>query len=164
MESPDRATDAFDDPATLAELLVDHMGALRRSIRRASGGSWPPRALTNAQIDLVRVVRSQPGISVAEAAHELRLAANTVSTLVGQLTEAGIVTRVADERDRRVARLRLTDSAAERFRAWNDERHHVVTAAIASLPAAHRRRLGKALPVLVDLADRLHDIEPRVED
>ncbi|MQA04117.1 MAG: MarR family transcriptional regulator [Streptosporangiales bacterium] len=161
MESREGAV--ADDPAMLAELLVDHLGALRRSIRRASGSSWPPRGLTNAQIDLVRVVRNQPGISVAEAAHELRLAANTVSTLVGQLTEAEIVTRVADDKDRRVARLRLTESAAERFRAWNDERHHVVTEAIAGLPAARRRNLAKALPVLLDLVERLPDAEAREE-
>lgn len=151
----DQVADVGDDPGVLAELLVDHIGALRRSIRKASGPSWPPRALTNAQIDLVRVVRGQPDISVAEAAAELRLAPNTVSTLVSQLTEAGLVTRAPDEKDRRVARLRLTESATERFRAWSDERHHVVTEAIASLPAARRRNLARALPVLLDLADRL---------
>lgn len=160
MDSPEQVADGGDAPAVLAELLVDHVGALRRSIRKASGPSWPPRALTNAQIDLVRVVRGQPGISVAEAASELRLAPNTVSTLVSQLTEAGYVTRAADEKDRRIARLRLTESAAERFRAWSDERHHVVTDAIAALPAARRKSLAKALPVLLDLADRLHDVEP----
>lgn len=158
MGSPEPVT-AVDDPGVLAQRLVDHMGALRRSIRRASGSTWPGRALTNAQIDLVRVVRDQPGISVAEAAAELRLAPNTVSTLVGQLTDTDIVTRASDERDRRVARLRLTGAAEQRFREWSDERHHVVTAAIDALPASRRRALVKALPVLVELADHLQNAE-----
>ncbi|MBO0828046.1 MAG: MarR family transcriptional regulator [Streptosporangiales bacterium] len=133
------------------------MGAVRRSVRRVAGPAWPGTPLTGSQVELVRLVRRQPGVSVAAAAAELRLAANTVSTLVRQLTDAEILVRVADPDDRRVARLRLTDTASRRLHAWRDERHQRLADAIATLPADRRRTLRKAVPVLSEVADLLQD-------
>ena len=42
-------------------------------------------------------------MGVAEAARSLGLAANTVSTLVGRLTVAGLIERTDDPADRRAA-------------------------------------------------------------
>lgn len=147
----------LDDPVELAEGLYDGMGAVRRSVRRLAGPVWPDRSLTGSQIELVRLVRRQPGISVATAAAELRLAANTVSTLVRQLTDADILARVADPDDRRVARLQLTDATSRRLHAWRDERHQRLADAIAALPAARRRELRQAVPVLLEVADLVQD-------
>ncbi|HEX6447185.1 MAG TPA: MarR family transcriptional regulator [Streptosporangiales bacterium] len=147
----------LDDPVELAERLFDGMGAVRRGIRRLAGPAWPNGSLTGAQIELVRLVRRQPGISVAAAAAELRLAANTVSTLVRQLTDGGILVRVPDPGDRRVARLQLTDVASRRLHAWRDERHQRLADAIAALPADRRRVLQEAVPVLLEVADLVQD-------
>jgi hypothetical protein len=49
-----------------------------------------------------------PGISMGEAAAELGIANNTVSTLVIGLAERGLSLRQADADDRRLVRLRLT--------------------------------------------------------
>jgi DNA-binding MarR family transcriptional regulator len=151
-----RVTD-LDEPVALAERLYDGMGAVRRGIRRTAGPAWPNRSLTGSQIELVRLVRRQPGISVATAAAELRLAANTVSTLVGQLTDAEILVRVPDPDDRRVARLQLTDATSRRLHAWRDERHQRLADAIAVLPADRRRVLQQAIPVLLEVADLVQD-------
>ena len=79
------------------------MAAIRRSGRLVGR---PPELseLTGAQLDLVRLVGRRPAVSVAQAAAELRLAANTVSTLVRQLTDAGLLLRRVDPVDRRIAR------------------------------------------------------------
>ena len=45
---------------------------------------------------------------MADAAAELGVAPNTVSTLVRQLADAGVLERVRDSADGRVVRLRLT--------------------------------------------------------
>jgi DNA-binding MarR family transcriptional regulator len=113
-------------------------------------------ALTDSQAELVRTVRRNPGISVAEAAAELGLVANTVSTLVGQLTERGLLQRAPDESDRRVARLTLTEPAREQVEAWRDRRTTLVTQALDSLDHHERDALRAALPVLGALAERLH--------
>ena len=149
-------TRASELDASVAEDLFDAVGLLRRRARRVVGRPWPMETLSNAQVELVRVVRRRPGISVAEAATELGLAANTVSTLVRQLTNAGLLRRLADADDRRVARLRLTAPAQRRVEQWRDRRTGLVAEAIAGLPAADRRALARAVPVISQLAAMLH--------
>jgi DNA-binding MarR family transcriptional regulator len=143
------------DPGAVADELLDAIAALRRQIRRTAGGPWPPEDLTTAQTELLRVVRRRPGISVAEAAEELGVAANTVSTLVGQLTGLGLLTRATAVNDRRVARLTLTDSAQQRVVDWRDRRSALVTEAVARLGAADRAALSRAGGAVRHLTDQL---------
>ena len=138
----------------LAEELLASLGLVRRHLRRSVGRSFP---LSDAQAELVRTVRRNPGISVAEAAAELGLVANTVSTLVGQLTERGLLQRTPDESDRRVARLTLTEPAREQVEAWRDRRGALVNRALDDLEPAERDALRAALPVLAVLADKLKE-------
>ncbi|HEY7049245.1 MAG TPA: MarR family transcriptional regulator [Jatrophihabitantaceae bacterium] len=144
------------DEATLSEALFAAIGVLRREARRAAGGRpWPLESLGGSQLELLRLIRRQPGVSVAEAATELGLAANSVSTLVGQLNEAGLIRRSPDPADRRVARLTLTGTARRHTEAWRDRRSAVAESAIAQLSAADRARLTDALPVLGRITDAL---------
>jgi DNA-binding MarR family transcriptional regulator len=143
----------------LAEELLETLGLIRRHTRRRVGRPWPMQSLTQAQIEVVRVVRRQPSVSVASAAAEIGVAANTVSTLVGSLVEAGMLHRAPDPQDRRVAQLRLTDAARERVERWRDERVAAVSGALADLNDADRRSIGAALPALSRLADRLRPEE-----
>jgi DNA-binding MarR family transcriptional regulator len=136
------------------------MASIRRS-SRLLGRPAELTKLTGAQLDLVRLVRRRPGVSVTEAAVELRLAANTVSTLVRQLTQAGLLARRPDRADRRVARLHLTPGTAGEVERFRDRRVALIAAAIDELPAAERRRLEGGLAVLERLAARLPDlVEP----
>jgi len=143
---------AGGDALELADELLAAVGSLRRQARRSAGRPWPAELVSGAQSELVRLVRRQPDVSVAEAATELGLAANTVSTLVRQLVEAGLLVRASDSQDRRIARLRLTDRARHRVERWRDERASVVGRAVARLPAADRAALARAVPVLSVLA------------
>jgi len=139
----------------LADDLFTAVGQLRRHGRRLGGGPFPAGALSGAQVELVRLVRRRPGLSVAEAAAELALAPNTVSTLVGQLAEVDVLTRVADPRDRRVARLALTTPAKERVERWRDQRAAVTAGAIADLGLSERAALERAVPIIARLAAAL---------
>src|SRR5215813_5423219 len=107
--SPNRS--ARDDDAGLADALFATIGVLRRQARREAGRPWQLESLTGSQRERVRLVRHQPGISVAQAAAELGLAANSVSTLVRHLSDAGMIRRAPDPGDRPVARLNLTRTA-----------------------------------------------------
>ena len=137
------------------EELLDALSSIRRAIRRTSDRPAFLASLTGAQIELVRLLRRQPDLTVAEAAHELRLAANTVSTLVGQLAEAGVVARAVDATDRRVARLTLTPAIARKVDAWRDRRFEALGGALADLTDDDRRRVADALPALARLAEAL---------
>ncbi len=144
-----------DQDLGLAEELFGTVGLLRRRVRRSAGRPWPMASLTESQVELLRLVRRQPGTSVALAATELGLAANTVSTLVGQLSELGMLRRATARADRRVAQLTLTDAARKRIEAWRDRRTTLAAAALAELTADDRAALAEALPVLAKLADAL---------
>ncbi|MEQ4208309.1 MarR family transcriptional regulator [Actinopolymorpha sp. B9G3] len=139
---------------TLAEELLSGIGALRRGLLRC-GPDWPFGPLTGAQAELLRLVRREPGISVANAAATLRVAPNTVSTLVRQLSAAELLRRDADASDRRVARLQLTAAAEGRLGAWRDRRSHAVAAALRTLPADQRAVLSAVVPALAALTHHL---------
>lgn len=143
----------------LAEGMLASLDTVRRQARRIAGRAWPIAPLTGSQVELLRLVRRHPDISIAEAAVELGSAANTVSTLVRQLVEVGLLRRVADPADRRVARLSLTAAARRRVNAWRDRRAAVVAVALGDLSAADRWALAAALPALGRLFAALHDRE-----
>jgi DNA-binding MarR family transcriptional regulator len=131
------------------------MSSIRRQLRRRPGRPVLLATLTGSQLELVRLVSRRPGVSVADAAGELRLAPNTVSTLVTQLVEAGHLRRRANPGDRRVAHLELTDATRHKVESWRDRRALALSRAMAGLPVAERQQLAGALPVLTHLDEVL---------
>jgi DNA-binding MarR family transcriptional regulator len=157
MEASTALSTVPGDPSGLADELLSTMAAIRRS-GRLLGRPAELSGLTGAQLDLVRLVRRRPGVSVAEAAAELQLAANTVSTLVRQLVDAGLLMRRVDRSDRRVARLELTPEMREKVGRFRDRRVALLASGIAELRPADRRRLEAAASILSRVALRLPDL------
>ena len=141
----------------LADDLIGAMAAIRRS-GRLVGRPLELSELTGAQLDLVRLVGRRPAVSVAQAAAELRLAANTVSTLVRQLTDAGLLLRRVDPVDRRIARLELTSAMQAKLDRFRDRRVALLATAIAELRPAERRQLAATSTLLRRLASRLPEL------
>ena len=140
-----------------AELLAA-IGAIRRIARRAVGSSAHAGALPPARSELLRLAARRPGISVAEAAQELRLAPNSVSTMVSQLTADGLLARGRDAGDGRSVRLTVTDQGAARVGQWRDIRAELAGRALERLPAADRRAISAAVPALTRLAGRMEEL------
>ncbi len=152
-------------PAKSEELQkqADGLLTVMASIRR-SGGLLARRpvelsSLTSSQLDLVRVILRRPGLSVNQAAEELRLAPNTVSTLVRQLTNQNMVIRRADPVDRRVACLDLTPTMRRKVAAFRDRRLATLVSAMTRLPVDDQRRLTHAVTLLDHLAEQLLEEE-----
>jgi DNA-binding MarR family transcriptional regulator len=141
-------------PATPEDLL-EAVSAIRRAVRRRVGRPVELSVLTGAQLELVRLLRREPGVSIADAAARLRVAPNTVSTLVGQLADAGVLERRSDEADRRVVRLTLNPGIRRRVDAVRDRRVDALGEAMSRLSADERKLLDEATPVLIRLADGL---------
>ena len=148
-------TSAKAPSAEVADLLLAQMARIRRAGRRYSGRPAELSLLTGAQLELVKLVRRRPGVSVAEAAGDLGLAANTVSTLVRQLSEMGLIQRRVSDTDRRVARLELSAGINKRVDAWRDRRVTSVAAEIAELAGEERELLARAVELLAQVADGL---------
>ncbi|MTD57468.1 MarR family transcriptional regulator [Amycolatopsis sp. RM579] len=125
------------------------MAGLRRRVRRrvaARSGLEPP--LRGAQLELLRTVEMRPGIGVAAAARKLHLAGNSVSTLVNQLVEAGMLRRHVDPADRRAVRLELTGAAHARLTTWRRTRTQYVAGKLAELSEVDRTAIAGALPAI----------------
>ena len=135
--------------------LIDALSALRRALRHGSARPSELAALTGAQLELVRLVRRSPGISVAEAATALRVAPNTVSTLVRTLTDRRVLVRRADAHDRRIGRLELAPGVWRKVEAWRDRRSDVLANGLAALSEGDRKKLAAAVPVLDKLAEEV---------
>ena len=147
----------MDSDTALADELYAAVGLLRRHARRIGGRPFGDQTNgpSTAQLELIRLVRRNPELSVADAAAELGVAPNTVSTLVRQLVDAGELERVRDSADGRVVRLRLTPDTRRRVEAWLDRRTAVTAEALAGLSDGDRAALHRALPVLTALATAL---------
>ncbi|MEU0689597.1 MarR family winged helix-turn-helix transcriptional regulator [Streptomyces uncialis] len=140
-------------PVELGELLVGINRLARRTLRGSLSG--PP--LPAAQAELLRLVEANPGIRVSAAAAELRLAGNSVSTLVRQLTELGLMAREPDPLDGRAAQLRVTPEAERRLRHWDDRRAALYREQWPRLTGQDRAALAAALPALRRLTARFHE-------
>ena len=101
--------------ATLGAELYRSLADLRREVRRTVRSGFPAQLLTPSQVEVLGCVRRQPGIGVRDAATALRLAPNTVSTIVGHLVDLGLLRRDADPDDARAVCLRLTAAGERRL-------------------------------------------------
>src|SRR5207237_3720826 len=141
--------------------VADTVGRVRRAIRHRMrlelGASLP-----EAQLELMRLVRLEPGLRVQDAAFGLGVAPNTVSTLVKQLTAAVMLERRADHADGRVTRLFLTRAARARWALRRDRREGVVRAALARMTVDERAAIAAALPALNHIVKVLGEDVQRV--
>ncbi|MFJ9953114.1 MarR family winged helix-turn-helix transcriptional regulator [Kitasatospora sp. NPDC091207] len=153
-----------DAPSTSDTALGDEFSTLLVGIqrlvrRRLREGLTEPR-LRGAQVELLRLVADSPGLRVSDAAGELCLAGNSVSTLVNQLVALGLLRREVDPADRRAALLYTTGEAVERLAAWRARRTALVGEVVAELSAGDRAALAAALPALRGVATGLRDGRP----
>lgn len=131
------------------------MYGLRRVVRRRLRPDMPGPQVRGAQGELLLVVEAEPHIGVAAAARTLHLAGNTVSTLVNQLVDAGMLLREVDPTDRRAVRLVLTDAATARLDRWRRARSSLVGEALQRLSPEDVAALDAAVPALQHLLDEL---------
>jgi DNA-binding MarR family transcriptional regulator len=141
----------------LAAELLDAISAIGRIARRTARSGWTEEPLPSAQAELLRLAAARPGISVAGAAHELRLAPNTVSTLVGRLTAAGLLDRTRAASDGRSVRLGVTGQAERRMAGSRDLRAELAVRALDRLTVSDRQALAEAVPALLRFAARLEE-------
>ncbi|MEV7890134.1 MarR family winged helix-turn-helix transcriptional regulator [Streptomyces sp. NPDC002817] len=140
---------------TFPEELADALVGVQRLIRRRLRREMPAPQLRGAEVELLRLVVDRPGIGISDAARELYLAGNSVSTLVNQLARQGYLVRETDPADRRAARLMPTPAAEARLSEWRRRRADLVRHQMARLDEADLETLAAAIPALRRLADNL---------
>src|ERR1700756_5375751 len=141
-----------------AAQLLAAIGAVRRVARRAVRTAVVGDPLPPARSELLRLAARRPGIGVAEAAAELRLAPNSVSTMVSKLTEDGLLNRGRVENDGRSGPLTVTEAGAARVEQWRDIRTDLAARALARLAPSDRQAIVAAIPALTRLAEQMEEL------
>jgi len=140
------------DLDALAGGLARTMGRLRRSLNRQVRAGSGADALAEAQLEIVRLLHRRPGLRVHDVAVELGLASNTVSTLIHQLADAGLLERSADPADARVTHLHLSPAAEQLLQRRRDLRSDLLATRLVELDGHERQTLARALLLLESIA------------
>ncbi|MGW1752312.1 MarR family winged helix-turn-helix transcriptional regulator [Streptomyces sp. NPDC002092] len=141
---------------TFPDELIDALIGVQRLVRRRLRPQIAPQ-LRGAEVELLRLVVTRPGIGISDAAKELYLKGNSVSTLVNQLSRQGYLLRETDPADRRAARLMPTPAAEARLAEWRKRRAELVRGGLSRLDDTDREALHTVIPALRRLADTLHE-------
>lgn len=131
--------------------LAEAVARLRRAMRRAARAHAPENRLAVAQLELMAGLAERPGARPGELARSLRLAPNTVTTLVNGLARTGMVTRTDDPTDRRMVRLALTSAGHDALASWAGTNELILHRAQENLTDEQRAALRAALPALTQL-------------
>jgi DNA-binding MarR family transcriptional regulator len=141
--------------ASDARELTDVVTRLRRALRRSIRTDYPWESRPMAQIEVLQSLAETGPSRVSDLAERLRLAQSTVSTLVGKLSAAGLLTRDTHPEDRRASVVALTADGREDMRSWDSAHRQRLSGALRSLVPSDRSAILEALPALGRLVDAL---------
>jgi len=135
--------------------LADTVARLRRAMRRAARATAPDNPLSVAQLELMARLGERPASRPGELARALRIAPNTVTTLVNVLVRERMVVRDDDPADRRTVRLTLTERGRAALAAWEATNEQILHRAQSRLAGEQRAALRAALPALTALIEEI---------
>jgi DNA-binding MarR family transcriptional regulator len=144
------------DTESATARLARGFGRVSRALRYRTRAAREALGVTESEAELLRLVRRQPGLRVQDAATELGIASNSVSTLVKQLVRLGLIDRAPDPQDGRAASLRLTDEASAWLAQVGSVREAALSRAFSTLEPAERASLEAAVPAMLRLAEALN--------
>jgi len=143
-----------------ARELTAAVNQLRRALRRTVRLDDPSGGRPVAQVEVLQMLGETGPIRLGELAARLNLAQSTVSGLVTDLVNAGLVDRTADARDRRALVLALTDAGRALLDTWDAAHQKRLAAALRSLETDDRDHVLAAVPALARLAAALNAGDP----
>ncbi len=144
-------TDAAPHTALSAE-LAKVLARIGRGLRYRTRAVREALDITHSEGDLLRLLERRPGIRVQDAAVELGIASNSVSTLVKQLSRTGLVQRSSDPLDGRAACLWLTPQSQDWVARVGSAREEAIARALDSLGEPERKALEAAVPAMIHLS------------
>jgi DNA-binding MarR family transcriptional regulator len=113
--------------ATIDEQFVALASLFTQTLRSLAGASRPPVVLRDARergslgkrhLPPLLIVTFSGSLSVSELAARIGLGLSTTSTLVGELSRAGLLERSEDETDHRRTIVRLDERHRDAITAW----------------------------------------------
>ncbi len=139
-------------PGLLTAELAKVLARIGRGLRYRTRAVREALDVTHSEGELLRLLERRPGIRVQDAALELGIASNSVSTLVKQLTRGGLIQRSSDPADGRAACLWLTPLSQDWVARIGSVREEAIGRALEALDGSERTALEAALPAMVRLS------------
>ena len=140
-----------------ARLLTEAVTRLRRALRASIRTDYPWEQLPMAQVELLQVLAEHSPVRIGDLAARQRLATSTVSGLISQMINAGLVARAVDRADRRASAVTLTEAGRAQLAAWAEAHERRLAAALGALDEGEREAVRAALPALFRLAGVLDE-------
>ena len=138
-----------------AHALTDVVARLRRVLRASIRADYPWESLPMAQVELLQSLAETAPARVGDLASRLRLAPSTVSGLISQMINSGLIERGTDPSDRRAAVVDLSALGRTQLADWNAAHQRRIAAALAELDPAEHAAIDAAIPALTHLVERL---------
>ncbi|MFC3502986.1 MarR family transcriptional regulator [Micromonospora krabiensis] len=102
-------------------------------------------SVSPTQLRVLALIRSRPETNVNRLAELLKVVPSSASRLCDRLEATGLLRRMADPRDRREVRLRLTATAEQLLQDIAERRHRAVQSVLDRMPARTQHELLLAL-------------------
>jgi DNA-binding MarR family transcriptional regulator len=148
-QKPAAAPLAVGDAETVGRLQFA-LGRSSRLLRESATGGLTPTQLAVPGALLREGPRQLTELAAAE-----RINPTLLSRVVGRLEDDGLVTRSAQEQDRRSYQVSITAAGRALAEGLRHERCHALAQRLARLDPVHAETLFAALPALEALADQL---------
>jgi DNA-binding MarR family transcriptional regulator len=161
-ETKPRDTKAAGRTAATA-IGVEAAGRLRTAVARISRRlrhTQSDRALSPSEWEVLATVARSGSIRVADLAAAEGFNPTMLSRIAAKLEAGGLVERVQDREDGRVAHLAVTATGRRLHAAVRAERTDALLVALDRLTERDRRALVAALPALEAVADHLREDRP----
>lgn len=153
---------SLDNKTSLETPGTDRLGFLlhdaARLLRRRFEGNAAHYGLSSAQWRLLVRVFKEEGVAQARLAELLEVEPISVSRLVDRMEEAGWIERRADDNDRRVRNIFLTDKSQAIFGEMRAVANGVFEDALSGLDAQTRQTV---LSGLQTICSNLSDVDPK---
>ncbi|RAV32305.1 MarR family winged helix-turn-helix transcriptional regulator [Corynebacterium heidelbergense] len=151
------------DVAEIAASVYDFLSATRRLMERPN----QKLSVSQSEIEVLQFIAHHPGCGVSDIARLRFLRASNVSATVRRLINAGLVTRQANDLDRRAQDLFLSDDGIEVMNQVTDEWAMLIAGATRRMDARDIAKLRRGVPALRNLsmaAESLVDDMQRRQD
>ncbi len=126
--------------------------ALSRTVRELDRRS-NEEGMTRTQLNVLASVACRERVAMADLAGAERLNPTMLSRIVGKLEDARLVTRVADETDRRAVWVEITRQGHELWKRNRAVRSALLADLLEEMPAPYASALLAAIPALEELAE-----------
>ncbi|WP_166876658.1 MULTISPECIES: MarR family transcriptional regulator [unclassified Salinibacterium] len=147
--------DAPAGPAVDHRALAVALHDISSEVRRKSLEGTDVKPLPNGAIEIIRVIESNPGITVAEVAARLGRQFSNVSTQLRELVALGLVTRTRDIADKRYVSLYPTPESLRVKTLLETAWGEALEIAVSQLSPVEQAQIQASLPAFRRIAANL---------